>query len=363
MRPLLPALLLLCAACSPLASTSAPARYAPAQFATETPDIFATQYAIDAQVRLKVERTETAQAFAIATRTAIAGETQSAGTAMYAAAGATGTAVEYSERLQAVSASQAAATFQAGAATQTATAAGPAMTATRAAQVAQAERDSATWLWSGVVLTAILLIAAGAGAILVYSFGAVQIANSQAALIRERSQAWERETRVIAESTQTKILGNLMVNLLRGEIISSMYLPSSAVNAKQDYQDDLPETPQVTKTGDYALAANLCLAGMYVRARMAQTENPDKWPKSRLPGVAQFQLAQSEGWYADMPDEISDLIPTYASAAMWQQAKDSMAEFLESGPKGTYTKTGELAHLANKLRQAQNRAAMMTNGD
>lgn len=362
MRPLLPLALLL-AACSPLAT---PAPYAPAPAmlqVTDAPDLRATQYAIDAQVRLEAERTETAQAHAIATRTQVAAETQAAGTAMFASASATGAAVSYSVTLQAIAAQQATGTFESGAATQTATAAIPAGTATAAAQVAMAEREGMTWVWSGVVITAILLIAAAAGAILVYSFGAVQIANSQAAIIRENSLAYERETRAIAEATQIKIFGRVLATIVRGEITSTRYIPGLVIDAQTNHQESLPPPSQVATTGDYADAYNLVLAGMFVKAELVKRENPEKWPANRLPGAEQFQQANAGGWAREWPPEVAALIPRFASAGMWTEAKRGMEEFLVWGPRGTYAKTGQLAHLANALKQAQSRAAMMTNGD
>lgn len=82
---------------------------------------------------------------------------------MFASASATGAAVEYSERLQAVSASQAAATLWAGAATQTAAAAIPAETQAAAAALATAEREErGAWAWLIAGVVAFLLVVGGA---------------------------------------------------------------------------------------------------------------------------------------------------------------------------------------------------------
>jgi len=152
---------LLLAACAPLAT---PARYGPvggqAAQSTAQPDWGATAAAAVAAAEYAGGQTATAQAHVIATRTQAAAETQSAGTAMYAALGATQTAAAVSVTLQAVVGQWATGTFQAGAATASATAAIPMMTATQAAAVVQEARaEIAWWAW--------LIFSIGASALVV----------------------------------------------------------------------------------------------------------------------------------------------------------------------------------------------------
>lgn len=229
------------------------------------------------------------------------------------------------------------ATVGAAHATQTATAAIPAATATRAAQIAQHERNDATWLWGGVVMTVVVLVMTAAAAWWVHSRGAERIARGEAEKIRAQGQQAEAEarayaTRIEAERAATviQIHGQKMLVMLAGKVTDERMLEAAPVNVTETIEQ--PPARPANVPPEYQDAMEFLEAGMLLREKLyraaveakAQGDTrarPEDWPADRLPGAAHFEAAGIAKW---------------SNGSTWQRMVNGMSGAFVASTKGTF---------------------------
>jgi len=204
--------------------------------ATPAPDYLATAAVAQAAAEYAVAQTATAEAQANATATAQMGATVQAVTLQWAQVAAQQTQSAMTVTAQAVQAAQATGTYQAGAATQTATAAIPAMTATRAAQVVDEERESfSAWAWLAAALVAFVATIGGAvfaGVRWADAQGAERKARAAAQLREAEARAYSLEMAAMAQATKIQIAGRMMLVIVSGQITAAHRLPAPEEEAR-----------------------------------------------------------------------------------------------------------------------------------